>query len=351
MSFTSQKNTLSITSNVYLETSGDRLVIKATDQRLGFQSEIAVETIEPGKSLVSCDMLLDIIRSLPEGMVEFTSENGVFLIKQVNQDIDFKLRTISADEFPALEEGADLSYFSLEQRAFTSMIEQTYFSASEDESRQFLCGVFLERSSSGLTMVATDGRRLSIVERAFEDEIPLFSSVIVPTKFFIELRRLAADEGSLQLSITDKLLFAIVGHRTFYTTLIKGEYPAYRRVIPETQKYKATMKISDMLDALKRVSLLVENKARRIYLDISEAGAILTSDEQESGAAKEIIGCEYEGPEMQISLNYMYLITPLKVMDGEYFVMNFTEATRALTITPDGNYDYLHLIMPMQPTS
>ncbi|MFA5447696.1 MAG: DNA polymerase III subunit beta [Sphaerochaeta sp.] len=348
MSFTSQKNTLSITSNVYLEGNDDTLIIKATDQRSGFSTQIAVEIKESGKALVSCEKLLEIIRVLPDGPIEFTSSNGTFAIKPLEQDIDFKLRTIKADEFPALEDGKNLEYFSVDQRAFTTMIDQTHFAAAEDDTRQYLCGVFLERNKDGLTMVATDGRRLGIVERSFEDAIADFSSIIIPTKFLTELRRLSADEGSLQLSITDKLLFAIVGNRVFYTTLIKGDYPAYRRVIPETQKYQATMRIKDMLEALKRVSLLVENKARRIYLDISEQGTLLTSDEQESGEAKEVIACQYEGPESRISLNYTYLLAPLKVMDGEYFSLNFTEPTRALTVVPEGNRDYLHLIMPMQ---
>ncbi|HOE84290.1 MAG TPA: DNA polymerase III subunit beta [Sphaerochaeta sp.] len=348
MNFTSQKNALSITSNVFFQTKGSSLSIKATDTKVGFSTEISVDVLEEGKALVSCTKLLEILRTLPDGNVTFTSSNGTFAIKPEAQGIDFKLRTITSDEFPALERGDDLTYFTVEQKAFTEMIDQTYFAAAEDDSRQFLNGVFLERSKTGMTMVATDGRRLSIVERSFEDEIDDFQAIIIPTKFLIELRRLASGEGTLRLSITDKLLFSIVGNRVFYTTLIKGDYPNYRRVIPESQRYQATMRIQDMLDALKRVSLLVENKARRVYLDISEAGALLTSDENESGEAKEIIACQYEGPESRISLNYTYLMTPLKVMDGEYFTLNFTEPTRALTVVPDGERDYLHLIMPMQ---
>ncbi len=350
MSFTSQKNALSITSNVFLQVQGDELIIKATDLKTGFSTHIPVQAMEAGRILVSCTKLLEIIRALPEGDIEFFSSNGTFSIKPLDQGIDFKLRSIAADEFPALERGENLTYFDVEQKAFTEMIDQTYFAAAEDDSRQYLNGVFLERTEKGMTMVATDGRRLGIVERTFGDDLPHFDAIIIPTKFLTELRRLASGEGSLKLSITDKLLFAMVSSRIFYTTLIKGDYPAYRRVIPESQRYHATMRIADMLEALKRVSLLVENKARRIYLDISEDGTLLTSDENESGEAKEIIACQYEGPETRISLNYTYLLTPLKVMDGQYFTLNFTEPTRALTVIPEEGHDYLHLIMPMQQT-
>ncbi len=351
MDFTSQRNSLSITSNVYLETFGGKLIIKSTDQKLGFSTEIAVETLQEGKTTVFCEKLLNILRSLPNTRIDFSLEDDMLTIKPEEQNIDFKLRTIGADEFPSLEDSETSSYFTIPQKTFTDMANQTMFAISEDETRYFLCGLYLERNTSGMNMVATDGRRLSIVERTFEEELPMFPSSIIPPKFFTELKKLSTDEGMLKLAITENILFAKIGNRTFYTTLIKGQYPNYRRVIPETQTYICTMRIQDMLDALRRVSLLVENKAKRIFLDISEAGVLLTSDESEVGEAKEIIACQYEGPDSKVSLNYTYLVNPLKAMEGEYFSINFTEPTRAMTVKPDGNRDYFHIIMPMQPNA
>ena len=351
MDFTSQRNSLSITSNVYLETFKDRLLIRATDQKQGFSTEIAVETKEEGKTTVFCEKFLNILRSLPDAPIEFTAQDGMFGIKPTGQSIDFKLRTVGAEEFPPLEEAGTAPYFSISQKAFSDMANQTIFAISEDETRYFLCGLYLERNASGMNLVATDGRRLSLVERTFEEGLPMFSSIIIPPKFFTELKKLSTDEGMLELSISDSLLFTKIGNRTFYTTLIKGQYPNYRRVIPESQSYTCTMRIQDMLDALKRVSLLVENKAKRIFLDISEAGVLLTSDESEAGEAKEIIACQYEGPDSKVSLNYTYLLNPLKVMEGEYFSINFTKPTKAMTVKPENNRDYYHIIMPMQPNA
>ncbi|NCC11926.1 MAG: DNA polymerase III subunit beta [Spirochaetia bacterium] len=351
MDFTSQRNSLSITSNVYLETYDDRLIIRATDQKLGFSTEIAVQTLEEGKTTVFCEKLLNILRSLPDTNVIFSVTDGMFAIKPESQSIDFKLRTIAADEFPNLEKPEDAPFFPISQKAFIDMANQTMFAISEDETRYFLCGLYVERNASGINMVATDGRRLSLVERSFEEELPMFPSVIIPTKFFTELKKLGTEEGVMELSIGANLLFAKIGQRTFYTTLIKGQYPNYRRVIPDSQNYSCTMRIQDMLDALKRVSLLVENKAKRIFLDISEAGVLLTSDESEAGEAKEIIPCQYEGPDSKVSLNYTYLLNPLKVMEGEYFSINFTEPTKAMKVKPESNRDYYHIIMPMQPNA
>ncbi|MDT4762453.1 DNA polymerase III subunit beta [Sphaerochaeta sp. PS] len=351
MDFTSQRNSLSVTSNVYLETFDDRLVIRATDQKVGFSTEIAVQTLEKGKTMVYCDKFLNILRSLPDSEIQFTAQSGVFAIKPVNQTIDFKLRTINAEEFPTMESIGDNSYFTVSQRSFSDMANQTIFAISEDETRYFLCGLYLERTATGMNMVGTDGRRLSIVQRKFDEDIPAFSPVIIPPKFFAVLKKLSTEEGSLNLCITENLIFAQIANRLFYSTLIKGQYPNYQRVIPESQNYCSIMRIQDMLDALRRVSLLIENKAKRIYLDISEAGVLLTSDENEVGEAKEIIPCKYEGPENKVALNFTYLINPLKAMEGEYFSINFSEPTKAMTIKAESERDYYHVIMPMQPNA
>ncbi len=201
MDFTSQRNSLSITSNVYLETAGGgRLIIRATDQKLGFSTEIAVETLQEGRTTVFCEKLLNILRSLPNTRIDFSLQDGMLTIKPEEQNIDFKLRTIGADEFPALEDSETSSYFTIPpQKTFTDMANQTMFAISEDETRYFLCGLYLERNASGMNMVATDGRRLSIVERTFEEELPMFPSIIIPPKFFIELKKLSTDEACLIL--------------------------------------------------------------------------------------------------------------------------------------------------------
>ena len=348
MDFTTQKNNLAITSNVYLHATGSQLLIKATDSKVGFSTAITVDVQEEGKALVLQEKLLEILRLLPDGDIQFSTGDGYFKIVPIGQGIDFKIRVIEATQFPTLETIGDDQFFSLPQSSFVGMSDQVSFAVSDDTSRFFLCGIYIERSEGGLTMVATDGRRLSIVERVFEESLPTFAPIIVLPKFFHILKKIGTGEGMVELAITESILFAKIGERTFYINLIREQYPNFRRVIPESQSYQCTMKIQDMEDALRRVSLLIESKAKRLFLDISEGGVLLTSDVSESGEAKEIVPCQYEGPDCKISLNYTYLLTPLKAMDGEYFSINFTEATRSLTVKPESGRDYMHIIMPMQ---
>jgi DNA polymerase III subunit beta len=118
----SSRNSLSILSNVLLETADNTLNIKATDLKIGFQTKIPVETVSPGCITVFCDKLLGILRSLPEGDVEFELDNDIVVIRPLFQKIDFKLKSIAADDFPELRVTDDESYFDIPQKDFIEMI-------------------------------------------------------------------------------------------------------------------------------------------------------------------------------------------------------------------------------------
>ncbi|MDY4610144.1 MAG: DNA polymerase III subunit beta [Sphaerochaetaceae bacterium] len=351
LDFTSQRNSLSIVSNVLLENYGDKLIIKATDQKVGFYSEIEVQTIEPGSTTVFCDKFLGVLRSLPEGDVQFEEKDTKLIIRPVGQTIDFQLRTIEADKFPQLQSIDDSKYFSISQSDYIEMINQTIFAISEDETRYFMNGVFFEHATDSLTMVATDGRRLSIIQRKFMEKITQFPSVIIPAKFLNLIKKMGTGEGMFDLAVTDSMVFARFDNHCIYSTLINGQFPNYKRVIPDSQTFSCRVSIQEMLDALKRVSLFVENKSKRLILDIEPTGIMLSSEESDLGAAKEIIPCEYDGDSCKLSLNYTYLYSPLRVMEGEHFFLQFSGPTKAMTVKPDPERDYFHIIMPMQPQS
>lgn len=348
LDFTSQRNTLSIVSNVLLETYGDSLVIKATDQKVGFTTSIPVQTIEEGSTTVFCDKFLGILRTLPDENILFEEMGDKLFIHPEKKSIDFELRTISADKYPALETAVDHAYFNIGQKDLFDMIDQTIFAISDDETRYFMNGVYLEQESDGLVMVATDGRRLSFINRKFDQPIPPFSPVIIPAKFLTLLKKAGSGEGEISISVNESVIFAKFGNEVMYSTLIKGQFPNYRRVIPATQSNTCKLSIAEMNEALKRVSLLVENKAKRIYLDIEAGGITISSEESDFGQAKEIIHCDYSGDACRLAMNYSYLVSPLRVMEGDTCAICFTESNKAVTVKPDPEKDYFHIIMPMQ---
>ncbi len=344
----STRNALSILSNVLIEADEGALIIKATDLKVSFETRIPVEIANPGSTTVFCDKFLGILRALPEGDIEVEQVDNRVVIRPLFQKIDFQLKSIAGDKFPELQEVSEELYFEIAQKDLIEMIGQTIFAVSDDETRYYMNGVYFEKEETRIFMVATDGRRLSFIKREMNAELNDFEPVIIPPKVLQLIKKLSSGEGNLKIAVSDRNLFIRFDDQRITSNLIEGQFPNYRRVIPENQEYQLIVNKAQLEEALKRVSLLVEQKSRRVYITLEENILRLTSEESDIGLAKEELSCSFEGPSTSIALNYLYLTEPLKVMDCEEVSLRFTEANKAITLEPIPQGDYFHIVMPMQ---
>ena len=152
----------------------------------------------------------------------------------------------------------------------------------------------------------------------------------------------------ISIAIVDKMIYIKFANYNFSSVLLEGQFPNYNRVIPENQSYYFELEKQDLMDALKRVALLVDQKARRVYFEINPGSLVITSQESDIGTAKEEIPCKYDGQTVTMAMNYMYVDEPMKVMDCERIRFEFTESMKAVTLKPVPESDYFHIIMPMQ---
>lgn len=344
----SSKNSLSILSNVLLEADDNNLFIKATDLKVGFETKIPVSVETSGSTTVFCDKFLGILRSLPDGDITFSLDNQRLEIKSADNKIDFQLKIIDSDKFPELKNVSDDMYFNIPQNEFMEMINHTIFAVSDDETRYFMNGVYLEESEGKLSMVATDGRRLSTVKKDYEFSSESFKGIIIPVKILNLIRKLASGEGEFSIAVSDQSFFVKFDNNKIYSNLIDGQFPNYQRVIPDSQDYIAIIRKNDFLSALKRVSILAEQKSKRVFINFKEGSIEIYTEETEIGVAREFINCEYEGPEVSLAVNYMYLLEPIRVMDEDDVAVKFTDSGKALTINSVPEKDYFHIVMPMQ---
>ena len=344
----SSKNALSILSNVLLEADNGSLTIKATDLKVGFETRIPVDISTAGSTTVYCDKFLSILRSLPEGDIEFEQKDGKLFIRPLFKKINFQLKSIASEQYPEMQKISDDSYFVMPQSDLIEMINQTIFAVSDDETRYFMNGVYMENSEGNLIMVATDGRRLSYISKNTAGTVKAFSGVIIPPKVLHLVGKQCSGEGTIQVAVSEKNIFFRFDNQVISSSLIEGQFPNYNRVIPEQQSQEIVVKREELIEAVKRVSLLVENKSRRIFLNLTSSMIELNSEESEIGVATEEIECSYSGPETLIALNYSYLTDPLRVIDDENIRILFTEANKAITLKPAEETDYFHIVMPMQ---
>jgi DNA polymerase-3 subunit beta len=341
------KNVISIYSNIYLKADNDTLLIKATDTKVNFETIVPVTVEESGSVTVFGEKFLGILNSSPEGELSFEQKDSKILIKSVVKKANWQLKSLASEKFPEFAVST-AEFFSFPIKDFKDMINQTIFAVSDDETRYFMNGVYFEKMEGKVIMVATDGRRLAYVSKLADSSISDFNGIIVPPKILNVLAKRAGDEGPVSISVTDKTIFVKFGSYSLSSVLLEGQFPNYRRVIPENQENSFSINRKEALDALRRVSLLVEQQSHRVYLGLTPGTMAVYSEDSNLGTAREEIPCKYEGPEVSIALNYHYIEEPFKAMEEEEITIKFEDPAKAITVQPVPERNLFHIIMPMQ---
>ena len=349
----SSKHAISILSNVYLEATDDNLIIRATDMRVFFETVIPVNVIEAGSTKVFGDKFLGILNTFPYEEIEFSQKDINILIeppsnKKSSYKSENKLKCIASDKFPEFPV-SDKDFFDVPIKDFKEMVQQTVFSVSDDETRYFMNGVYLEKEEDKLNMVATDGRRLSFISKFADKNIMDFSGVIIPVKILNIITKRSSDEGLISLAINDKTIFVNFASYKFASVLLEGQFPNYRKVIPGNQQYSLTVKRNELLETLHRVVVMVEQKNKRVYLGLKPGKMAVYSEESEYGNSEYEIPCVYDGEEITIVLNYRYIEEPCKAIRDDEMCIKFSESNKAITIVSVPEKEFFHIVMPMLP--
>jgi len=343
----SAKNFVSILSNISMSLLKNTLTLQATDTNTYFKASLLVDNFsEDEKSItIHCETCYRAVQSLIEKELTFEMlEENRLILTPSQGNVKFTMNTLPFDEFPSFIKAPEDVFFSLSREKLEKMIHETVFAVSDDESRFFMNGVYMQIEDNNLLFVATDGKRLSYSKTFLSDVPTSFDGVIIPPKILKLLMKLLQKEGEVKIGIYEKTIYFSFQNIIISSILIEGPFPDYMRVIPKTQDYSLNVKTSHFINALKRVSLFTE-KSKRIFCLFAKNTITLYSEEIERGYVKETIFCEYEGPEMKFSFNYQYLLDPLLILNDEVNI-KFSDPHKVITITGDENS--IHIIMPMR---
>ncbi|MCI6809757.1 MAG: DNA polymerase III subunit beta [Spirochaetia bacterium] len=350
------KSPVSILSNILVIAEHNALTIKATDSAVKFTTTIPVDILEEGRTTIFCDKFMSILSSLPSGDIEFIQEDITVTIKPTTKKVKFQLKSQTSDKFPEMGSSENVPFFELPSKDFKEMIKQTIFAVSDDRNRYFMTGVYFVKNGDTLTMVATDGRRLSCVNKSGFN-VPDFQPAIIPTKILGSILKNAPEEGNVSIGVIDKSIFVKFGSVEFSSNLIEGQFPNYQKVIPENLTMSIMVNKADLDAALKRTTIMVDKKVSRIIFKISSGVLKLISPESDIGTADEEIPCRYDGQDISMALNFTYVTEPLKVIDSENVVFDFNindaqgneeaNITKAVIVRGEPAGDYIHVIMPM----
>jgi DNA polymerase-3 subunit beta len=298
--------------------------------------------------------LYDIVRMLPERSCVLRREANN-RVRITSGAAEFNIVGQPAEDYPPFPRTEKVQFVTVDPQQLLEMIEKTQFAISADETRHNLNGVFFETAQGNVRMVATDGHRLSLIERPAPGNFNLKKGVIVPRKGLLELKRLLDEdhEGPCELGFTESSGVFQRGDVQMVMRLIDGVFPDYMQVIPKEAERTLTVDRPRLLDTLRRMSILSSDRTTNaVKLELGKDTLKVTSQNPDLGDAKEEIPVSYSGTPLQIGFNARYLMDVLQVVDSEQMKVELCDELSPGVLKPASDPGagarYTAVIMPMR---
>ena len=358
-----RKTTLPILSHILMQWEKDSLYLTGTDLETGIREELNASTHQEGKASISAKKIYEIVRELPEETIHIRKKENHWVTLQCGKST-FNLTGLDPEEFPSLPAYQDEYFSKISTKLVKEMIEKTVFAASNEESRYHLNGILLVQKKGGVVtsdaekgifrMVATDGHRLSLLDRESQPIQGIEKGIIIPKKGVLEIKKIMGDQdGEEEIDIYfDKTHgFFKMGKTLVVIRLIDGEFPEYEQVIPKGNDKRVVMEKAKIYGSLRRVSTMASERVEGIKLSLKKNLIELSSYHQDFGDAKEEVEVAYEGAPIDIGFNARYLMEALNVIDHEEVSLELKDEGSPGIIKPLSTIEssnQICIIMPMR---
>lgn len=341
----STRTTLAILSNVLLRAKDGTLELTTTDLDVGVTCTVAAEVIEEGATTLPARRLATIVRELPAEDIEISvDEKNTASIR--SGPSFFKVLGLTSEEFPALPRFDEAREFKIDQAVLRDCLRKTSYAISTDETRYVLNGILFSFKNNALTMVATDGRRLAMVEQELEFPQSQEIDIIVPTKAVNELARLLNDSGDVIIRVTGSQVGFDLRDSLLISKLIDGNYPNYRQVIPGEAKERIALDREGFLKAISRVSLLASEKSNSVKFQFTQGQVEIIASSPDIGEARETIAINYKGANITIAFNPEFTMAPLRNLSADEIHLHLIDDISPGVIRSGQNF--LYVLMPMR---
>ncbi len=332
-----RRTTKPILTNLLLEADPERgLTVSATDDELSFVGSTEAQVEESGQIAVTAKDLYDVVRNLPEQPIELIGHSEDNQVELKCGSIDFHLQTMPAEEFPSLPQIQPESSYTYTASELLRLIDRTIFAVSQEETRYYLGGVFMEcKENEPLRAVATDGHRLALAEGPAPIGFELSPGQILPRKLLGELRKvLEAKHGDVTFGFQDRRVIFKYGPQTLMSLLVEGSFPDYRQVVPKAPNITCRVQRVVLLDALRRISLLSPEKTGGVRFTLEDRKLTLSSQHTGRGKGKQEVEVREGGGELEVGFNARYFIDALQVIDTADVLLELTNHLSPCLLRP-----------------
>jgi len=350
-----RKTTIPILSNFLIEAEGERLNITATDLDQAIRTSAPVKVKKPGSCTIPARKLYDYVKLLPDGDISIKLlDNHWVQIRSGRSNT--KMVGMARANYPQVPEFPTVSVTTIPSKVLHTLIARTIFAISNEESRYTLNGALMVLKAESIAMVATDGHRLSFVEKPGEtlEGVSGERRILIPRKALSELQMLLGDAGdaNVEFADDDHTLFFRLGHRTLSSRKLNGQFPNYEAVMPRDNTRFAVVRSSELAASIQRVAQFADERSGAVRLRLEGNELKISSSSTESGESEDTIDTPYAGDPIAVGFNSNYILEFLKALGNEGEVrLEFKDAQSAGQMRPedpDAEYRSRYVLMPMR---
>jgi DNA polymerase-3 subunit beta len=347
-----RKTTIPILANVLLNADDNQLRIIATDLEIGLKSTCDAKVTASGTITLPAKRLYEIVRALPDKEIRFKQGDNSWMTVTCGHS-RFRIAGLPQEDFPQLATAKE-SGLQVALRTISQLIARTIYAISTEDSKYTFSGALLVLKPESLTMVATDGHRLSYVEKLGEvSGLSEESKVLIPKKAMSELSRMlteGAEDGDVTFSRDENHLFFDFGKRLLISRVLSGQFPNWEAVIPKHNDRRFSIGRDDVAAAIRRVSILADERSKTVRFSLVKGSLEISSSHSDMGEASEKLEIEYDDEEFQIGFNYQYLIDFLSTIPETEVSFEFKDGESAtqLRALPGEDIISRYIVMPMR---
>jgi len=345
----STRSAIQALSGVQLIAGPDGIELRATDMEIGLRVPVEGEVVREGAVVLPARLLVDVIRALPGSDVSLELRTAEQDVELKGGNATFHIRTLRLEDFPPFPEAEEGSRVQVPAAAFVATIAKVQRSASRDETRPVLTGIYVSADGDELRMVATDSYRLAVKETKLEAALEGTVEANVPARALAELTRIvgAVEAEAMAVSVRTNQVVFEVGGTVLSSRLIDGQFPNYRQLLPEAYEHELRLAAGEVGDVVRRISLLAQKNAP-LRLAFAEGELTVSARTPDIGEASETVPVPFSGEAMEIGFNPDFLRDGLESMDGADVLLKLISPLRPGLLSSADDSGFQYLLMPIR---
>jgi DNA polymerase-3 subunit beta len=336
-----RKSGIGVLASILIETTDNGIRLTCTDLDTTLQSEVEADVKKAGSICIPAKRICDIIRSLDTGVVKFKKDENSWVRVTCNTS-KFRIAGNPVEQFPTLPEITSDEVI-LDGDILKELVKHTCFAITQEETRFALNGAKMEVVAGGVKMAATDGHRIAVMSEPIDD-IEATMDVLIPKKALAEVVKFVGNE--VVITHNNNHIKFQSGDRVLISRKLAMNFPDYNMAMPPDNDIEVSFDASEMVKALKRVSLVADDRTRAVKIELQKDKMLLTSSSAEAGEGEETVKCTVKNfPEkgLTINLNWQYLTEYLTICDAPIFKLK--SANAAVEIVDAASK---YIVMPMR---